>query len=74
MNRCGREADFDYCGLSCVAGPDGLDLARAGEGEEMILADLDPAALAASRRLNPHLKDRRPDLYADIAKAPEATG
>ena len=66
-NRCGREGAFDYCGSSCVVGPDGRDLARAGKGEELILADVDPAALAASRRLNTHLQDRRPDLYAGIA-------
>jgi len=66
VNRCGREGAFDYCGSSCVVGPDGRDLARAGEGEELIMADLDPAALAASRRLNTYLQDRRTDLYAGL--------
>ena len=67
VNRCGQEGVFDYCGSSCVVGPDGRDLARAGSGEELILADVDPAALAASRRLNTHLEDRRPGLYVGIA-------
>ena len=71
VNRCGREGAFDYCGSSCVVGPDGRDLARAGNGEELILADVDPAALAASRRLNTHLEDRRPDLYVGIGTGGE---
>lgn len=66
-NRCGRERDFDYTGLSCVIAPDGTELARAGEGEDFIAATLDRQCLAESRRLNTFLRDRRPDLYADLA-------
>jgi predicted amidohydrolase len=65
-NRCGREGDLVYYGLSCVVGPDGADLARAGTGEELILADLDPSRLDASRRLNTYLADRRPELYGEL--------
>jgi predicted amidohydrolase len=70
-NRCGSEAPFDYCGLSCVVGADGADLARAGRGEELIFADLDPAALAESRRANAYLRDRRPELYGVDGQEPE---
>lgn len=66
VNRCGREGDLRYHGLSCVIGPDGAELARAGTGEAMLLADLDPALLAASRPHNTYLADRRPELYADL--------
>jgi 5-aminopentanamidase len=66
-NRCGREGDLRYCGLSCVVGPDGAELARAGRGEELIFADLDLDRLRAARTLSPYLKDRRPDLYAPLA-------
>jgi 5-aminopentanamidase len=66
-NRCGREGDLRYCGLSCVVGPDGVDLARAGRSEELILADLDPARLAAARQANSCLADRRPELYGPLA-------
>jgi predicted amidohydrolase len=66
-NRCGREGDLSYCGQSCVVGPDGVDLARAGRGEQLILADLDLARLAASRQANAYLADRRPELYGPIA-------
>lgn len=68
VDRCGREEPFDYCGLSCVIGPDGADLARAGRGEELFFADLDPSALAQSRRLNTHLTDRRPELYDRLSE------
>ncbi|MBX3567821.1 MAG: carbon-nitrogen hydrolase family protein [Rhizobiaceae bacterium] len=71
-NRCGAEADFDYCGLSCVIGPDGTDIARAGRGEELIVADLDKAALLGSRQLNPYLTDRRPELYGAVAATMES--
>lgn len=71
-DRCGKEADFDYCGLSCVVGPDGVDLARAGRGEELIFADIDKTALARSRKLNPYLRDRRPELYGRVAASPES--
>ena len=66
-NRCGGEGDLRYCGLSCIVGPDGVDLARAGRGEQMILADLDLARLAASRQANGYLADRRSELYGPIA-------
>ncbi|MCM4084137.1 carbon-nitrogen hydrolase family protein [Paractinoplanes hotanensis] len=52
-----------YCGLSAVHGPDGRPRAEAGEGERLVLADVDPAALAAARRATPYLTDRRPELY-----------
>ncbi|MGL1833647.1 carbon-nitrogen hydrolase family protein [Rhodocyclaceae bacterium SMB388] len=66
-NRCGRERDFDYTGLSSIVAPDGSDLARAGDGEDLIVATLDKQCLADSRRLNTFLRDRRPELYADLA-------
>ncbi len=62
-NRCGPEGDFSFAGLSCLAAPDGAVRARAGDGEELLLAEADPALLAASRARNPYLHDRRPDLY-----------
>ena len=63
----GSEAPFDYCGLSCVVGPDGADLARAGSDEELIFADIEPATMEASRRHNPYLTDRRPELYSRLS-------
>ncbi|MEU9243715.1 carbon-nitrogen hydrolase family protein [Streptomyces sp. NPDC048385] len=65
-NRVGQEGEFEFFGLSTLAGPDGVARARAGRGEELVLADLDPALLAASREANPYLKDRRPGLYGSL--------
>lgn len=62
-NRVGAEGDFEYCGLSCVVGPDGLDQARAGSDEEMIVADLSKEHLTQIRKSLSHLNDRRPELY-----------
>ncbi|NED36210.1 carbon-nitrogen hydrolase family protein [Streptomyces sp. SID8499] len=65
-NRTGREGEFEFTGLSALAGPDGVARARAGRDEELILADVDPAFLAASREANPYLTDRRPGLYGSL--------
>ncbi|MFJ9542068.1 carbon-nitrogen hydrolase family protein [Streptomyces sp. NPDC101225] len=66
VNRVGREGEFDFVGLSTLAGPDGIARTRAGRGEDLVLADADPAFLAASREANPYLRDRRPGLYGSL--------
>ncbi|GAA4861370.1 carbon-nitrogen hydrolase family protein [Saccharopolyspora rosea] len=69
VNRCGDEADLHYCGRSCLIGPDGTELLRAGDGEELLVGDVDPAAGHAARRDNTQLADRRPELYPGLAQA-----
>ncbi|WP_299542321.1 carbon-nitrogen hydrolase family protein [uncultured Streptomyces sp.] len=64
VNRAGQEGAFEFVGLSCLAGPDGAVRSRAGRGEELLVGEVDPDLLAASRAANPYLLDRRPDLYA----------
>lgn len=66
VNRAGQEGEFEFVGLSALAGPDGVVRARAGRGEELVFADADPVALAASREANPYLLDRRPGLYGPL--------
>ncbi|MFJ4568650.1 carbon-nitrogen hydrolase family protein [Streptomyces caelestis] len=66
VNRVGREGEFEFVGLSTLAGPDGVARTRAGRAEELVLADVDPAFLAASRETNPYLRDRRPGLYGPL--------
>ncbi|MDI1456188.1 carbon-nitrogen hydrolase family protein [Streptomyces sp. ATE26] len=66
VNRVGREGEFEFVGLSVLAGPDGVARARAGREDQLVVADADPAFLAASREANPYLKDRRPGLYGSL--------
>ncbi|MEW2072461.1 carbon-nitrogen hydrolase family protein [Streptomyces sp. NPDC012403] len=66
VNRVGREGEFEFVGLSTLAGPDGVARTRAGRQEELVLADADPVFLAASREANPYLADRRPGLYGSL--------
>ncbi|MFI0913110.1 carbon-nitrogen hydrolase family protein [Streptomyces abikoensis] len=65
-NRCGVEGDLTFAGLSCLAAPDGTVRARAGAGEDLIVADVDPELLRASRAENTYLGDRRPALYTSL--------
>lgn len=65
-NRTGPEGDFEFVGLSALAGPDGTARARAGRGEELVVGDVDPEFLTASRDANPYLRDRRPGLYTSL--------
>jgi predicted amidohydrolase len=65
-NRVGQEGEFEFFGLSTLAGPDGVARTRAGRAEQLVVADADPAFLAASREDNPYLKDRRPGLYGSL--------
>jgi predicted amidohydrolase len=69
-NRRGSEGDLLYGGESSVVGPDGADLARAGSGDELLMAEIDPARLASSRADNTHLGDRRPELYGALVDTP----
>ncbi|MFE8945464.1 carbon-nitrogen hydrolase family protein [Streptomyces sp. NPDC003233] len=66
VNRVGQEGEFEFVGLSVLAGPDGVARTRAGRTEQLVFADADPAFLAASREANPYLKDRRPGLYGSL--------
>ncbi|UGY90351.1 carbon-nitrogen hydrolase family protein [Streptomyces gobiensis] len=65
-NRYGPEGEFTFAGLSCLAAPDGTVRTRAGTGEDLVIADADPAFLAASRAGNTYLTDRRPELYSPL--------
>lgn len=66
VNRVGQEGEFEFVGLSTLAAPDGVARARAGRGEELVVAEADPLLLAASRESNPYLRDRRPGLYRSL--------
>ncbi len=65
-NRCGSEGELDYMGLSCVGDPAGGNLVLAGDGEELVFADLTPESLARGRRMNTHMRDRLPETYETL--------
>ncbi|MFC9244012.1 carbon-nitrogen hydrolase family protein [Streptomyces sp. NPDC057136] len=66
VNRTGQEGEFEFVGLSCLAGPDGVVRVRAGRGEELVIGEVDPEVLTVSRAANPYLIDRRPGLYGSL--------
>ncbi|MBM7520562.1 carbon-nitrogen hydrolase family protein [Nocardioides nitrophenolicus] len=67
-NRAGTEHELTYTGLSCVVGPDGVDLARADDRPGLVVGTLTSAALDAARRANTHLADRRPEVYGGLTR------
>lgn len=73
-DRVGEEGEFGFIGLSGVYGPDGRCIAKAGEGEEVLIADIDLAEARNKRnvyRPGEYELDlwgcRQPDLYGVIA-------
>ena len=65
-NRVGKEAKVDFAGESFVCGPDGVVIARAGQGtDEILYAEVDFAKNADSNARRLFMRDRRPELYSD---------
>ncbi len=56
-DRCGSERGKRYAGLSCIVAPDGADLARAGAGEALVRARIEPARYLALGERLPYLRD-----------------
>jgi predicted amidohydrolase len=75
-DRVGRENKTHYLGRSVMVGPDGETLAEASvDTEELLIADIDP--LRTRQKLLEFIpgeysldlfNDRRPDLYASLAR------
>jgi predicted amidohydrolase len=59
-----------YCGHSLSADPVGVVISRGGEGEELIMTEVDPANVDAIRARMPVERDRRPDLYHRFLNTP----
>ncbi|EBA18483.1 putative hydrolase [Roseobacter sp. SK209-2-6] len=57
-NSCGHENGMDFYGGSCVIAPDGQELARAGDGEELLRAQANLEAVAVAQARLPYLADR----------------
>jgi predicted amidohydrolase/predicted O-methyltransferase YrrM len=67
VNRCGSDPKLSYVGHSMIVAPSGKTIARAGEGEEVLAADLDLEELRAYRRKLPFLGDLRQDFVQGYA-------
>ncbi|GAV46954.1 hypothetical protein ZYGR_0A05520 [Zygosaccharomyces rouxii] len=62
------ESSYHAYGHSLVVDPKGNVLAEAGEGEEIVYADLDPEAIDQFRAGIPITTQRRFDIYPDVSK------
>jgi len=60
VNRVGDGGGLHYAGDSRIVDPLGEILAGGAGGETMLLADVDPAVVAETRKRFPFLADRRP--------------
>jgi predicted amidohydrolase len=58
-NRVGLGGKLDYAGDSCIVDPLGEVLATAADVETVLVADVDPDVVAATRAKFPFLADRR---------------
>ncbi len=68
VNRVGREDQMEFLGRSFVVDPYGRVVARAADGApDLLIVDVDLDMIDAARRVIPHFRDRRPELYAPIA-------
>ncbi|PHQ35683.1 carbon-nitrogen hydrolase family protein [Rhodopirellula bahusiensis] len=73
-NRIGEERGFEYCGLSSICGPDGVELARAEGAEETELfvdVDLEQARnkrieRTPGKHVIDRFADRRPEMYSRL--------
>ncbi len=79
VNRAGEEGDLLFWGGSFVADAFGNVAARAGKGEEVLVADLDLSLNRAVRDGWGFLRNRRPDTYGILTgpvvrEYPPATG
>lgn len=68
INRVGTEDNITFWGDSFVCGPFGKYIARAGQDEEILLAECDLNLIDAQRRAWPYLRDRRIDTYDGLVK------
>ncbi|MFO0930469.1 MAG: carbon-nitrogen hydrolase [Gemmataceae bacterium] len=68
INRVGKEGAITFWGGSFVAGPDGSLLARAGNGEGLVVAELDLTRVAALQKAWRFLPNRRPEVYGRLVE------
>ena len=62
-NRVGTEGQTTFCGDSMVVSPEGDVVAKAGEGPELLIADMDLTIVDEAWQRDIYLKLLRPDCY-----------
>lgn len=68
-NRVGTEGARHHLGRSMVVDPRGMIAAEAGtEGPQLLTAEIDLDAAARARKQFPWWRDRRPELYTELAQ------
>jgi predicted amidohydrolase len=80
INRAGEERGFRFIGQSCLVDCSGEVLASAGEGEEILYANLDPAVardkqvvkIPGKYEIN-RIAHRRPEMYGPLCCPPKRT-
>jgi N-carbamoylputrescine amidase len=70
VNRVGVEDGYRFYGSSVWVDPRGNVLARGGDSDEVVVADLDFSQVDAARSEWRFLRDRRPDLYSELTAQP----
>lgn len=56
-NHCGADNGLEFLGESFVAAPDGMELARAGQGEEVLIVEIDPERVKAAQARLPYVSE-----------------
>jgi len=62
-NRVGIEDDMEFYGESIIVDPDGNIVAKAGEAEQILTADIDLSSVNEARKNRPYLALLRPETY-----------
>jgi predicted amidohydrolase len=68
VNTTGTTPVDTYTGASMTADPHGTIVSRAGDAEQLLFVDLDPAMVDSIRTTFPVRRDRRDALYRDLAQ------
>jgi predicted amidohydrolase len=68
VNRVGSEEDVEFFGGSGVCDPFGRFLCHAGDGEQLLFADIDLSLIEQSQAPLSYLSNRRPELYGPLTE------
>jgi predicted amidohydrolase len=67
-NHSGMENGMRFLGGSCLVSPDGSNIACAGNGDALLVAQIDRDICLDRAGLYPYLADRRPELYSSLVR------